>query len=137
MAEFILKSVVKAKGLQDQYIINSAATSREEIGNDIYPPAKKCLNGHGIPFDAHSARQITKADLEYYDYIIAMEECNIKNLRRMIGDSGKYSLLLDYTNTPGDISDPWYSGNFEIVYKEIEMGCRGFLSRTKSILNEP
>ena len=127
MAEYILKNMTAALGVQNSYRIDSAATSREEIGNDIYPPAKKCLTGHGVPFTSRHARQITKQDLAYYDYIIAMEEYNIRNLQRLLGPSEKYSLLLDYTETPGNISDPWYSGDFETVYQEIELGCRGFL----------
>lgn len=127
MAEFILKNIVKDKNLEDYFEINSASTSREEIGNDIYPPAKTCLENHNIPFTRHYARQITKSDLDYYDYIIAMEEYNLVNLRRLIGDSDKYSLLLDYTDNKGDISDPWYSGDFEGVYKEIFLGCNLFI----------
>ena len=127
MAEFIFKKLVKEQGPEDAFEIDSAATSREEIGNDIYPPAKRCLTAHGVPFAAHRARQITKADLAYYDYIVAMEDYNIRNLQWLLGDSEKYSLLLDYTDRPGDISDPWYSGDFGTVYKEIELGCRGLL----------
>lgn len=130
MAEFILKKLVKEKGLEDNFEISSAATSREEIGNDIYPPAKKCLTSHNIPFIRHFSRQINKADLEYYDYIIAMEEYNIINLQRLLGDSNKYSLLLDYTSISGDIADPWYSGDFETAYNEIMLGCIGFLDKS-------
>lgn len=131
MAEFILKKLVKEKGLEDNFEISSAATSREEIGNDIYPPAKKSLTIHNIPFSRHSSRQINKTDLEYYDYIIAMEEYNIINLQRLLGDSRKYSLLLDYTNASGDIVDPWYNGDFETAFNEIMMGCKGFLDIIK------
>ena len=129
MAEYVFKKLIQDQGLLDKFEVASAATSREEIGNDIYPPAKKCLTKHGVPFTKHSAKQITKSDLEYYDYIIAMEDYNVKNLQRMFGDADKYSLLLDYTETPGDISDPWYSGDFETAFKEIEMGCKGFLEK--------
>ena len=127
MAEFIFKKLVKEQGLDDAFEIDSAATSREEIGNDIYPPAKRCLTAHGVAFTAHRARQITKSDLAYYDFIVAMEDYNIRNLQRLLGDSKKYSLLLDHSDKPGNISDPWYSGDFETVYKEIELGCRGLL----------
>ena len=129
MAEYVFKKLIQDQGLLDKFEVASAATSREEIGNDIYPPAKKCLTKHGVPFTKHSAKQVTKSDLEYYDYIIAMEDYNVKNLQRMFGDADKYSLLLDYTETPGDISDPWYSGDFETAFKEIEMGCRGFIEK--------
>ena len=129
MAEYIFKKLIKEKGLLNQFQVDSAATSREEIGNDIYPPAKKCLAKHGVDFGVHHAKQITATDLTHYDYIIAMEDYNIRNLQRMFGNSSKYSLLLDYTNKPGNISDPWYSGDFETAYKEIEMGCKGLLEQ--------
>lgn len=129
MAEYIFKKLIEEQGLYDQFKVDSAATSREEIGNDIYPPAKACLKGHRIPFGKHSARQITKSDLETYDYIIAMEGYNIKNLVRLLGPSEKYSLLLDYTDLKGDIADPWYSGEFETVFNQIEAGCEGLLSK--------
>ena len=131
MAEYIFKNLIEKQGLLDQFEVGSAATSREEIGNDIYPPAKKCLNAHGVPFGVHHARQMTESDLTYYDYVIAMEDYNIKNLQRMFGNSDKYSLLLDYTNIPGNISDPWYSGDFETAFKEIELGCIGLLGKIK------
>lgn len=129
MAEFILKKIVKDNNLEDRFEIDSAATSTEEIGNDIYPPAKECLLKHNIHFKRHSAKQVTKSDLEYYDYIIAMEEYNIRNLQRLVGDSNKYSLLLDYADTNGNISDPWYSGDFETAYREILKGYNGFIER--------
>lgn len=129
MAEFILKKLVKEQGIEDNFKIDSAATSREEIGNDIYPPAKKCLAEHNVPFEPHSARQITKQDVAYYDYVIAMEEYNIRNLSRMFGPSYRFKLLLDFTDCPRDISDPWYSGDFETAYSEIEEGCRAFLEK--------
>ena len=128
MAEFILKKLA-TDARRDNLMIDSAATSTEEIGNDIYPPAKRCLDKHNIPYNSHRARQITKNDLAEYDYIIAMEEYNIKNLQRMFGNSNKYSLLLDYTNKHGDISDPWYTGDFETAYQEIEIGCKSFLEK--------
>ena len=127
MAEYIFKKLIKDAGIEESFEVDSAATSREEIGNDIYPPAKKCLKEHGIPFDVHSARQITKQDVEYYDYIIAMEDYNINNLERKFGQSYKFKRLLDFTDTPRNISDPWYTGDFETAYAEIEKGCRAFL----------
>lgn len=129
MAEFILKKLVKDKGLEKDFEISSSATSREEIGNDIYPPAKACLKSHNIPFERHMARQITKQDLSYYDYIIAMEDYNITNLKRVVGDCNKYSLLKDYTDIKGNIVDPWYTGDFETSYNEILQGCLCFLDK--------
>lgn len=134
MAEYIFKKLIKDAGIEEYFEVDSAATSREEIGNDIYPPAKKCLMEHSVPFEIHYARQITKQDVEYYDYIIAMEDYNIKNLERMFGQSYKFKRLLDFTDTPGNISDPWYTGDFEIAYAEIEKGCRAFL---EEIYGEP
>lgn len=130
MAEFIFKKLISDKGLTKDFEISSAATSTEEIGSDIYPPARDCLLKHNIPISKHSARQINKTDLEYFDYIIAMEEYNIINLQRLLGDSNKYSLLLDYTSISGDIADPWYSGDFETAYNEIMLGCIGFLDKS-------
>ena len=123
MAEYMFKKMVADAGLSDQFVIDSAATSREEIGNDIYPPAKACLKEHGISFSKHHAKQITKEMIEEFDYVIAMEQYNINNMIRQFGESEKYSLLLDYTDTPGGISDPWYSGDFETAYEDIDIGC--------------
>ena len=128
MAELIFKRLVLDKGEAGQFIVDSAATSTEEIGNDIYPPAKECLSSHGIKFGVHHAKQITREDLIYYDHIIAMEQYNIDNLIKLLGESKKYSLLLDSTKRKKkDISDPWYSGDFETAYKEIETGCKALL----------
>lgn len=129
MAEFIFKKIVNDNKLTKDFEISSAATSREEIGNDIYYPAKECLIKHDIPVIKHISRQINKTDLDYYDYIIAMEKYNISNLKRMLGDSDKYSLLLDYTDSPGDIDDPWFTKDFEKSYKQIEKGCLGLLAK--------
>lgn len=134
MAEFIMKNLVAQAGREEEFEIASAATSREEIGNDIYPPAKRCLGAHGVPYGRRTARQITAGDVKYYDYIIAMEAYNLRNLRRLLGsvyeeNAEKFSLLLDYTGRPGDVADPWYSGDFEKAYSDIEKGCRGFLDR--------
>ena len=129
MAEYIFKKLIEEQGLYGQFKVDSAATSKEEIGNDIYPPAKECLRNHRVPFGKHHARQITKSDLETYDYIIAMEGYNIRNLERLLGPSEKYSLLLDYTDLKGDIADPWYSGEFETTFNQIEEGCKGLLSK--------
>ena len=131
MSEYIMKDILNKHGASGDFVIESAATSREELGKDIYPPAKACLRAHGIPFEGRIARHMTESDFEEYDYIIAMENYNIVNLRRMFGDSSKYSLILDYTANPGDISDPWYSGDFETTYAEIERGCLGLFDKIK------
>ena len=133
MAEFIMKDLVRRAGREGEFEIASAATSREEIGNDIYPPAKRCLTAHGVPYERRSARQMTVQDTEKYDMIIAMEQYNLRNLRRLLGrayedNEAKFSLLLDHTDRPGEVADPWYSGDFEAAYRDIEAGCRGVLN---------
>ena len=130
MAEYILKDMVRKNGLEDKFYIESAATSYEEIGNPVYPPARAELAKHGIGCRGHAARKLVKADFEEFDYLIAMEEYNLRNIRREFGEAlaKKVSLLLDYTDMPGDIDDPWYTGSFDVTYNEIVMGCEGFLA---------
>ena len=128
MAEYVMKNL--AKNREDIYV-ESKAVSTEEIGNPIYPPAARTLNKHSIPFGNHQARQIKKEDYEIFDYIIVMEEYNLSRLFRIIGSDpeNKVSKLLDFTNTPGDIEDPWFTGNFEKVFEQITLGCKGLLER--------
>lgn len=134
MAEFILKKKVSEKRLQDSFQIASAATSSEEIwggrGNPVYPPAKKELKKHGISCEGKRAVQMTKTDYDRYDYIIAMEHWNVRNILRIVGNDPqrKISLLLDYSENPRDISDPWYTGDFDTAYSDIEEGCDAFLN---------
>lgn len=133
MAEFIFKNMINKKQLQSDFYIASAATSTEEIwngiGNPVYPPAKKELARHGISCDGKRAVQLKKSDYDKYDYLIAMEERNRRNMLRILGSDSehKVSLLLDYTDCPGNIADPWYTGDFEITYRDIVKGCEGFL----------
>ncbi len=130
MAEYILKNLVTTRGIADRFHIASAATSYEEIGNPVYPPARAELAKHGIGCAGHAARKLVKADFEEYDYLIAMEQYNLRNIQREFGArlAGQVSLLLDYTDAPGDIDDPWYSGGFDVTYKEILRGCEGLLA---------
>ena len=142
MAEFILKDMVRSRGLSDQFYIASAATSTEEIwngiGNPVYPPAKKELAKHGISCEGKRAVQITRSDYGKYDYILGMEERNIRNILRIVGKDPehKVKLLLDYSDAPRDIVDPWYTGNFESTYRDVVEGCEGFLKylETKDML---
>lgn len=129
IAEFVLKDMVKKHHLENQFHIESAATSYEEIGNPVYPPARRVLATHGISCDGKRARKLVKKDFEDFDYLIAMEEYNLRNIRREFGANltERVSLLLDYTDRPGDIDDPWYTGKFDLIYDEIELGCKGFL----------
>ena len=129
IAEFVLKDMVKKHHLENQFHIESAATSYEEIGNPVYPPARRVLATHGSSCDGKRARKLVKKDFEDFDYLIAMEEYNLRNIRREFGANltERVSLLLDYTDRPGDIDDPWYTGKFDLTYDEIELGCKGFL----------
>ena len=131
MAEFILKALVKARGLEDQYYIESAAVSTEEIGNPIYPPARRCLSQHGIWFDSlKRARQVTRADYDRFDRIICMDASNLRWIRRIIPDDpgGKIHLMMSYTGVGRDVADPWYTGNFEETFQDLLEGCEAMLS---------
>ena len=137
MAEFIFKDMINKKGLNDRFIVKSAATSYEEIGNDIHYGAKDKLNQKNIPFTKRKATRITAEDYNNYDFIIGMEESNIRNIKRIVGEDAdnKISKLLDYSDNPRDIADPWYTGNFEVTYNDIVEGCNGFLNYLKIINN--
>ena len=137
MAEFILKDMVTKRNIADNFYIASAATSNEEIGNHIYPPAKAELARHGIGTSretdyglaAKTARRIRRSDYEEYDYLIAMESFNIRNMMYEFGTDpdNKICRLLDFTDRPGDIDDPWYTRRFDVTYEEIVTGCEALL----------
>lgn len=144
MAEFILKDKVEKRGLTSRFEIASAATSTEEIwngkGNPIYPPAQAELRRRGIggtaytDFSGKRARQVTGEDYEHYDYLLCADTANIRNMIRITGadTERKIKLLLDYTDRPGcSIADPWYSGNFEDTYRDVDAGCEGFFAYLK------
>ena len=132
MAEMVMRYLVAEAGREDEFMIDSCATSREEIGNDIYPPAKRCLAAHQVPFSRHAARQITKEDYDKFDLILCMEEYNIRNLRHTLGAAlldadahkaePKIRRLLDR-----DVADPWYTGDFEATYRDVVEGCQQLL----------
>lgn len=130
MAEFVMKDIVRNAGLEHEFEIASAATSREEIGNPVYPPTKRILKEHGISCEGKTSRQITINDYNYYDYIVAMDQNNLRNLKKIIGDDPqkKVSLLMDYTNRPADVADPWYTGDFNTTWNDVVEGCMGLLS---------
>lgn len=134
MAEFVMKDMVKRKGLAEQVEISSAATSTEEIGNPVYPPARRVLSEHGISCDGKTARRMTKGDYEYYDYIIAMDKNNIRNIERIVGEDKdhKISLLLSYSGIDRDISDPWYTGNFDATWNDVVKGCKELLEHIEN-----
>ena len=129
MAEFIFRDLVNKKGLGNQFEIASAATSREEIGNPVYPLARRKLSEHGISTDGKYAVQLTRRDYDKYDYLLAMEQYNIRNMMRILGSDpkGKVCRLLDFAKRPRDIDDPWYTGDFETAYRDILEGCEALL----------
>ena len=135
MAEFILKDMVKKQNLQDRFYIASAATSTEEIwngvGNPVYPPAKKELAKHGISCEGKRAVQLKASDYDKYDYLIGMEPLNIRYMRDILGadPEGKIHMLLEFAGIDRGIADPWYTGNFDITYKDICVGCEALLKR--------
>ena len=129
MAEFVMKDMVHRAGLEAEFHIESAATSTEELGNPVYPPVRRLLNRHGIDCSGKTARQLQKRDYEAYDLLIGMERGNLLRMQRICGGDpkGKLKLLLDYTDRPGDIADPWYMGNFDRTWKDINEGCEHLL----------
>ena len=133
MAEFVMKDLVRKAGLEDEYYIESAATSTEEIGNEVYPPAKRKLAEHGISCKGETARQLTRRDYDHFDLLIGMDTWNIRNMTRMCGGDpeGKIRQLMDYTQRPGDVADPWYTGDFEATWRDVLEGCQGLLSQLR------
>ena len=129
MAEFVMKDLVGKAGADERFFIVSAATSTEEIGNPVYPPARRKLAEHGIGCAGKTARQMTAADYREYDLLIGMDSANLRNMRRICGGDpeGKIRLLMDFTDRPGDVADPWYTGDFETTWRDISAGCRGLL----------
>ena len=130
MAEFIFKEKIRSRGLQDQFYVESAAVSTEEIGNSIYSPAKRCLNFHGIPFDkSKTARQITRADYDRFDLIILMDRMNLRWLKYIIPDDpqNKVRLMMTYAGQNRDVADPWYTGDFETTYRDITLATEKLL----------
>ena len=132
MAEFILKALVKARGLDSQYYIESAAVSAEETGNPIYPPAKRSLSQHGVLFDPDKrARKVTPDDYNRFDRIVCMDASNLRLIRRIIPEDpeGKIHLLMSYTGVGRDVADPWYTGDFEEAFQDILKGCEAMLGK--------
>ena len=130
MAEFIFKEKIRSRGLNEQFYVESAAVSTEEIGNSIYPPAKRCLNAHGIPFDtSKTARQITRADYDRFDLIICMDRMNLRWLKYIIPNdpAGKVRLMMSYAGQDRDVADPWYTGDFETTYRDLDLATEALL----------
>ncbi len=128
MAEFVMKDLVRKAGLESQFHIASAATSAEEIGNPVYPPARRKLAEHGINCSGKTARQLTRADYDRYDLLIGMDKANLRNMRRICGGGdGRIRLLLEFTGRSGEVADPWYTGDFEATWQDVLEGCSGLL----------
>ena len=129
MAEFVMKDMVKKAGLEDDFDIESAAVSAEELGNPVYPPARKLMERHGLSCAGKVARQMKKQDYDAFDLLIGMDESNLRGMRRIYGEdvSEKMHLLLDYTDRPGNVADPWYTRDFEATWQDVQEGCAGLL----------
>ena len=130
MAEFVMKDLVRKKGLEDCFVIASAATSAEEIGNDIHHGTKRMLDKMGVPYERRAARRLRSTDANAWDCIVGMDEANMRNMGRMLGRNaeGKLYKMLEFTGSNADVADPWYTGNFEETYDGVLAGCRGLLA---------
>lgn len=131
MAEFYMKDLVERRGLADRFQIASAATSTEEIGSPVYPPARAELARHGIGCAGHAARQLTGADYGRWDLLVGMDSANLRNMTRICGGDpeGKIVRLLDLTSRPGDVADPWYTGDFQATWRDVAEGCGALLAK--------
>ena len=130
MAEFIFKDLIRQNRLEEQFYVESAAVSTEEIGNSIYPPAKRCLNAHAIPFDkSKTARQITRSDYDRFDLIICMDRMNLRWIKYIIPDDpqNKVHLMMSFAGIDRDVADPWYTGDFETTYNDVLKASRSLL----------
>ena len=134
MAEFVMKDLVKKAGLEEEFYIESAATSTEELGNPVHHGTRNILRQHGISCEGKYARQMTRSDYKEFDMLIAMDQWNLRNMERFTGGDpdGKVSLLMDYTDHPGEVADPWYSGNFQETWDDIREGCSCLLEELRS-----
>ena len=131
MAEFIMKDLVEKAGLSDQFRIGSAATSTEELGNPVYPPARRKLAEHGIGCAGKTARQFRRSDYADWDLLVGMDRANRRNMERICGGDpdGKIRLMMEFAGRPSDeVSDPWYTGDFETAWRDISAGCQGLLA---------
>ena len=133
MAEFVMKDLVRKAGLEDRFHIESAATSTEEIGSSVYPPARRKLAEHGISCQGKTARQMTMADYERFDMLIGMDSWNIRNMKAICGGDpdGKIHKMLDFIDRNEDVADPWYTGDFDATWRDVSMGCEALLNQLR------
>ena len=129
MAEFVMKDLVRKAGREGDFYIESAATSTEELGNPVYPPARQKLAEHGLSCKGKTARQMNRRDYEEFDLLIGMDTWNFRNMERISGGDRAHKIhrLLDYTQRPGNVADPWYTGNFEATWRDVLEGCQALL----------
>jgi len=129
MAEFVLKDMVKKRGMEDMFYIASAATSTEEIGNGVHPGTRSKLAHHGISVKGKTAVQLRRADYDNYDYIIGMDEWNMRNMLRIVRSDPEHKLykLLEFAGSSRDVADPWYTGDFDVTYDDVIEGCTALL----------
>ncbi len=134
MAEYVMKDLVRKAGLEDEFYIDSAATSTDEIGNGVHHGTKRKLAQMGVPCGNHRARQMTRGDYGRFDLLIGMDNPNIRNMTRIAGGDpeGKIRMMLDFTNRPGEVADPWYTGNFDATWDDVYEGCTNLLELLKS-----
>ena len=134
MAEFVMRDMAERAGLAREIGVASAATTGEELGNPVYPPARRKLAEHGLDCAGKKARRMTREDYERYDLLIGMDEENLYDMRRICGGdpADKIRLLMDYTRRPGSVADPWYTRDFDATWRDVEEGCRGLLARLRA-----
>ncbi len=130
MAEFVMKELVRQAGREQEILVESKACRTDELGSDTHPGTKAALKAHSIPFTRRQARQIQRADYEEFDYIVAMDEENMRDLRRLTGGDTRHKckLLLSFAGENREVADPWYTGNFEVTYQDVMKGCQALLA---------
>ena len=134
MAEFVMKDLTAKAGLSHEYYIESAATSTEEIGNAVYPPARRKLAEHNISCNGKTARQMNASDSAHFDLLIGMDDWNIRNMKRICGadPDGKIHQLMDFAKRPREVADPWYTGDFEATWRDVLEGCSALLDHLEN-----
>lgn len=135
MAEFVMRDMIKKRGLDGKIVTASAATSTEEIGNPVHSGTRRKLREHSISTDGKYAVQLTKSDYDKYDYLIGMDSANIRNMKCITGGDEKIIRLLDLTDEPRDVADPWYTGDFDTTYNDVVKGCKVLLEKLEGELN--